>query len=169
MDIYFFFATWGQWVIATSIVFVVLLRAARLRRAAQIEVREAIVTLGWVSLVGFCAWVFVIVLKLLFPVARPFVSLGLEPALSVPYFDSFPSGHAFVLGAVATAMFLLDRKLGWWCTVVAVVTAVSRVFLGVHTYIDIFFGYFLGGILGIFTGAKLLRLRALQYFIPKLK
>lgn len=176
MNIYFFFATWGQWVIAGSIVLAVCLRAARLhlprrqaRRAASIELREALLTLSWVGIVAVSARIVAGIFKLIFPVARPFVALGQVPPVSVHWYDSFPSGHALVLGAVATSVFLFDRRLGWWCTAIAILTALSRVQLGIHTYFDISLGYILGILVGYYTGKRLLRLKIVEYFIPKLK
>jgi undecaprenyl-diphosphatase len=83
---------------------------------------------------------------------RPFVILsGVHKLIATyPYenYQSFPSGHAIFFFALATCLFLFDRKLGSWYILAAFVMGIARVMAGVHWPSDI-----LGGaILGIFVG-----------------
>ncbi|MEK7554516.1 MAG: phosphatase PAP2 family protein, partial [Patescibacteria group bacterium] len=43
---------------------------------------------------------------------RPSVSMNFEPLISPPQSPSFPSGHAEIFFALATAVFLVNRKWG---------------------------------------------------------
>jgi undecaprenyl-diphosphatase len=84
-------------------------------------------------------------LKPLFDSDRPFV---LDPAITVidakPTTPAFPSGHAAmaVAGAVAGSRMLPWSAWAWWP--LAVIIAVSRVYLGVHWPSDVLGGAILG-------------------------
>ncbi|GAC1361611.1 MAG: hypothetical protein NVSMB32_00820 [Actinomycetota bacterium] len=45
---------------------------------------------------------------------------------------SFPSDHAAVAGAVATALFLVDRRIGLVAAILALAMAFARVYVGAH-------------------------------------
>lgn len=71
---------------------------------------------------------------------RPFVALGFEPLV----FDgnpSFPSGHAALLFAMSFSIFFINRKLGIWFMISAILVSLARIYAGVHWPLDI-----LGGI-----------------------
>lgn len=59
---------------------------------------------------------------------------------------SFPSGHT--TGALFGASFILlifsNKKLAWVMAIIGLLVGYSRVYLGQHFLIDIFFGYFFG-------------------------
>ncbi|HET7900612.1 MAG TPA: phosphatase PAP2 family protein [Candidatus Nanopelagicales bacterium] len=57
---------------------------------------------------------------------------------------SFPSDHACIVGAVAAALFLVDRRLGWIASVLAVLMAITRVYVGAHWPLDVVAGLALG-------------------------
>ena len=87
-----------------------------------------------------------------FAVPRPCTPCDLESsALCNPYCPddySFPSGHAAIMFSVFTAaMFTVGRKyriqiiLGY---IIALIVALSRIMLGVHTYADILGGAIVG-------------------------
>lgn len=64
-----------------------------------------------------------------------------------PYEPSFPSGHAAVMGAIVTLMWCLDMKWGIVFAVLALLSGVARVIVGVHFPLDIIIG-FACGVLG---------------------
>jgi membrane-associated phospholipid phosphatase len=68
---------------------------------------------------------------------------------------SFPSDHACVTGAVAAALFLVDRRLGWTATVVALVMAATRVYVGAHWPLDVVAGLALGALVALAVVAVL--------------
>jgi undecaprenyl-diphosphatase len=92
----------------------------------------------------------VTVLKESFDRARPPVAdPGLDPVGIVPASASFPSGHAATAFAAAVAIALVYPRLGRPLLALAVVIAVSRVYLGVHYVLDVAVGTVLGIVVGI--------------------
>ncbi len=91
-------------------------------------------------------------------VARPYVVLSsahniIGPQVGEEY-QSFPSGHAIFFFALAMAIFMHNRKLGWWFFAGATIMGVARVIGGIHWPSDI-----LGGaVLGILTAWLTLKL-----------
>lgn len=58
---------------------------------------------------------------------------------------SFPSGHATAAFAAFTGLFLiLKKKKHVWLLIFPILVSLSRVALGVHTYLDIFVGSLVG-------------------------
>ena len=57
---------------------------------------------------------------------------------------SFPSNHSTIAGALAAAVFLLSRRIGWIAIPIGMLSAFSRVFVGVHYPHDVVFGFLYG-------------------------
>ena len=89
------------------------------------------------------------VLKALVDRSRPPEAIGFEALVGVPGSPSFPSGHAMTAFAVAGAVALLAPRLRGPVLVLAAAIAFSRVYLGVHFWIDVLVGAALGLAVGL--------------------
>lgn len=94
-----------------------------------------------------------VTLKPLIARARPcWINDTVQLLVAAPKDFSFPSGHSFCSFAAATAVFLHHKKWGVAMYVVAVLIAVSRLYLYVHFPTDVLVGAVIGicvGILGV--------------------
>jgi undecaprenyl-diphosphatase len=68
--------------------------------------------------------------------------------IELPTTMSMPSGHATTVFAAAVALSLLAPRLRWPALGLAVLVALSRVYLGVHFWSDIAVGAVLGAAIG---------------------
>ena len=98
------------------------------------------------------------VLKALVDRSRPPEAIGLHSLVGMPASPSFPSGHAMTAFAVAAAIALLAPRLRWPVLGLAAVIGFSRVYLGVHFWLDVLVGAALGLAIG-FSVAGTLRSR----------
>ena len=106
------------------------------------------------------SWIVVIALKKFFGETRPFFVIPeIKPLFVLGGADSFPSGHATVFSALATLVYLDNRKLGYFYTFSAVFIGLTRIIAGVHYVHDILAGFALGVILALL----------MSYFYPKLR
>ena len=98
------------------------------------------------------AYVVTIVLKYLAHAPRPFVALvNIHPLIVETPYDSFPSGHATAFFALATAIYIYDKRWGAVFFVIAILVALSRVISGVHFPIDILVGAIIGVLVSLIT------------------
>ena len=88
-------------------------------------------------------------LKALFDRSRPPIDMDLHALVGVPGSPSFPSGHAMSAFAVATAIALLAPRLRRPVLAFAALIAFSRVYLGVHYWLDVLVGAALGAAIGL--------------------
>ena len=80
--------------------------------------------------------------------SRPFQVFGFEPLVQETLNNSFPSGHAAFLFALAGVFLFLNRRWGWYFILFALVNGLARVFCGVHWPLDIFGGAVIGILCG---------------------
>ena len=78
----------------------------------------------------------------------PLVDPEPAPLIELPHTSSFPSGHATVAFACATAIALAVPRLRWPVYLLAALIAFSRVYVGVHYPLDVLAGALLGVGLG---------------------
>ncbi len=79
------------------------------------------------------------VTKSVLPISRP-----QNPLLGFREGSSFPSTHSSVVFALATAVYLVDKKLGYLFYIGALLVALGRVLGGVHSILDVSAGLILG-------------------------
>lgn len=114
--------------------------ARRSGSAAMGTLAAAVVGIG-------CAVVANELLKALFTEARPCRTLPASfTVIACPGATdyAFPSNHSAFAGAIAAAVFLLDRRLGAIAAVLALLEGFSRVYLGVHYPHDVVVGLLVG-------------------------
>ncbi|WP_195573028.1 undecaprenyl-diphosphatase [Paenibacillus sp. 1001270B_150601_E10] len=71
---------------------------------------------------------------------RPFVSLTVNQLITHDADPSFPSDHSTFAFSLAFAAFLIKRKIGSVLLVLAALTGIGRVFVGVHFPFDVMGG-----------------------------
>jgi membrane-associated phospholipid phosphatase len=74
---------------------------------------------------------------------RPFVTLQVPHLLNDSLY-SFPSGHTIFMFALATGVYRVNKKLGWWLYGLGLLIGLARVAGGVHYPSDILGGMVLG-------------------------
>lgn len=110
------------------------------------------------------SWVVSEMTKALFPTTRPFLLNGEGIKTLTLHFDpSFPSVHTAVVFALATSIYLHDKKIGKYFLIAAFLVAVGRVVANVHYPIDVVFG----GILGVVISKLLVRLHVFKLVAKK--
>jgi membrane-associated phospholipid phosphatase len=99
------------------------------------------------------AALFVTVFKELFDRARPpLANPTLDVVGALPASASFPSGHAATAFAAAVAVGMVHPRLRRPLLLLAMLVALSRVYLGVHYATDVLVGSALGALLGFAAG-----------------
>jgi membrane-associated phospholipid phosphatase len=99
-----------------------------------------------------------VLLKSLTERARPpLADPAIEALVALPDSTSFPSGHAATAFAAATAVGVLHPRFRAPLLALAVMVALSRVYLGVHFWSDVLVGSLLGVGIGLATALLLRR------------
>lgn len=91
------------------------------------------------------SWAFTDVLKSILETPRPFMVFEeIKPLFLHGGFDSFPSGHSTFMSAFALSVYFLNKKLGIFIFILAIIIGISRLIAGVHFPIDIVGGFLIG-------------------------
>jgi undecaprenyl-diphosphatase len=113
----------------------------------------------WAALAALVALAFVQPIADAANEARPFVVLHFQPLIAHARDAGFPSDHATGSGAIAAGLLFLEWRLGLVTTLLALVIAFSRVYVGVHFPQDVLAGLALGAVvavIGVFLVVPLL-------------
>ena len=101
-----------------------------------------------------------LVLKNLVARARPcWINPDVELLVAAPADYSFPSGHTLHCFIAATVLLYYDKRLGWPALGLAILVAISRLYLYVHFPTDVIAGAVLGISLGLLAVALSERIR----------
>lgn len=142
-----FFASYLQYVIALALVALAFTSSRRFRMMV------AAVISGVVARMALKPIIVMFIHR-----ARPYVALQAVHNIIGPQtgeeYQSFPSGHALFFFALAAAIYMYDKRLGWWFFAGAILMGLARVTGGIHWPTDIIGG---AGI-GILTAWLLIRL-----------
>jgi undecaprenyl-diphosphatase len=106
------------------------------------------------------SWVISTMIKSLFPSFRPFQLYGILPlTITVPSINtSFPSAHASVAFAMATSIWIHNKKLGVRFLILAFLVALGRILSSVHFIHDVF----VGALIGVFASYLIKRLHVFK-------
>jgi undecaprenyl-diphosphatase len=101
---------------------------------------------AWAIIVSlFLTWLVVSVTKVLIATPRPFETVkNLHVLISLPASYSFPSGHAALTMALATAVYYYNERLGTWLFLFAFTVGLARIYVGVHYPLDVAVGFLIG-------------------------
>lgn len=112
------------------------------REAGKIQKTRTVQILGSVS----AAYLVKLLIGLIRFRNRPFISLPeVQPLIGNPItIHAFPSGHATIAFALATAIFFIDKRWGTGMLLLAAIVSAGRVLVGVHFPIDVLSGAILG-------------------------
>lgn len=78
------------------------------------------------------------ILALLYYNPRPFISEQIVPLISHSANNGFPSDHTLIAAALAGIVTFFNRKIAFLLWAMAIVVGASRVYVGVHHWIDVF-------------------------------
>ena len=83
---------------------------------------------------------------------RPFLALpDVVQLINIESFGSFPSQHATIFAALATGVYIYDRKMGIVFIICAVIIGLARISAGIHFPFDILTGFGVGFIITYFS------------------
>lgn len=68
---------------------------------------------------------------------RPFVIGHFTPIITHAPDNGFPSDHVLLTGAIASILFVYDKKIGVLAWIITIVIGISRVYAGIHHLTDI--------------------------------
>lgn len=138
-----FFATYLPWLIITAFLIWVAHSAAAQGQRWQVffigTLAAIIARLGATEIIRF-----------FYERPRPFLAHELNPLLVINEW-SFPSGHAALLAALSTVVFLYDRRWGVRFFIATILVALARIVVGVHYLTDIVAGLIIGAGAGFLT------------------
>lgn len=145
--VYFLAQPFGLMVIgfALLVLCIIFLRDVRMRIDDHIifsEIMTVVMSMG-------VAWFISSIIKIITHVPRPFLA---HPSHQLLFlyggYNSFPSGHATIFFALATAIYYYNRIAGVVFYICAILISLSRVAAGIHYPIDIIVGAMIGVIIG---------------------
>jgi membrane-associated phospholipid phosphatase len=115
----------------------------------------------------FAAGALSMALKGSFDRPRPeFSGVGVDPAISTPSDPSFPSGHTLTAFAAAAVIASYHPRLRWPVLALAALVGFSRMYLGVHFWLDVVAGAALGLAVGYAVAALAKRLSPVGPRVP---
>jgi len=87
-------------------------------------------------------------IRFFYPIQRPFNFLNIKAFIDESG-SSFPSGHAVFFFALATIIFIWNKKYGLIYFILSFINGIARIAVGVHWPLDILGGFVIGILSGI--------------------
>lgn len=78
------------------------------------------------------------IVSLLYYDPRPFVEEGFIPIIPHEPDNGFPSDHTLLSAAISSVLYPFNKRVGVMTWILAILVGLSRVYVGVHHYIDVF-------------------------------
>ncbi|MBI4155894.1 MAG: phosphatase PAP2 family protein [Candidatus Zambryskibacteria bacterium] len=75
--------------------------------------------------------------------SRPSLVIDFKPLVSHIFSNGFPSTHATMTALIASVLYVFNRKVGLFLFFISLLVSLSRVYLGLHHFVDIVAGIFL--------------------------
>jgi undecaprenyl-diphosphatase len=139
-----FLTSYFSYVICIFVAFYVLIWIP-MRMPIGMDRLRALARGGEMAIAVFLTWFVVKVIKIIIAFPRPFETLmDINVLVTRSGGDSFPSGHAALTCAVATAVYFHYRRLGMLLFAFSFIIAMSRIYVGVHYPLDIGIGLLIG-------------------------
>lgn len=93
---------------------------------------------------------------------RPFVVMHVKPLIDHAATNGFPSDHTLISAAIAAVLYMYSKKWGIIAAVLALLVGVSRIYVRVHSPIDIIGAFVIAALVAIPTDYLLKK-----YLFPK--
>lgn len=90
------------------------------------------------SLTLALSFIFGKIASMLYYNSRPFVIDHFSPLIDHIADNGFPSDHMLLVSAIAAVVSFYNKRIGFTLWILAILVGISRVFVGVHHFIDIF-------------------------------
>jgi undecaprenyl-diphosphatase len=128
-----------------ELMFAVLLAVAFVARGkfASVNARHGVVAAGLSALLALAV---AHLISGMWDRPRPFEAHHVHLFVSASTDPSFPSDHATAAFAIAVALLLRTRRVGWIALTMAIVVSVSRIAVGVHYPSDVLGGALIGSL-----------------------
>lgn len=151
-----FLAEFGVWILFLAVAGLVVYQIKKARPGRGLLLRAALRPLLSIILITFSAWFLAEVLKEIFVSLRPGLALGIAPLTDSKLTGGLPSGHTTAMFALLASFWIWLRRqessrampamLGLLFGF-ALVSALARIFIGLHFPSDILAGVILGAAL----------------------
>ena len=79
---------------------------------------------------------------------RPFVTLHIKPLIDHAATNGFPSDHTLISAAIAMILFPFSKKWGISAMVLSLLVGISRVYVRIHSPIDILGSFVIAAVVG---------------------
>jgi undecaprenyl-diphosphatase len=133
-----FFADYFQYFVVASLAFFLVVNFKKYWKIVSLSLFTGIFARAFIEIIYF-----------IYPTTRPFGVMNVNQLITHSVNNSFPSGHATLFFALATIIFLYNKKAGALYLLFAMLISLARVFCGIHWPIDILGGAVIGILLAV--------------------